>query len=94
MYCSQKLVEDFAKFCGLLRLYELYIFFSPGKVEGGFETLKFIWIALRVGCNLVAKSWNLESNAVILTEDPYIFSDFFLEKSFMHKTKHITLKVN
>ena len=24
MYCSQKLVEDFAKFCGLLRIYELY----------------------------------------------------------------------
>ena len=23
MYCSQKLGEDFAKFCGLLRLYEL-----------------------------------------------------------------------
>ena len=25
MYCSQKLGEDFAKFCGLLRIYELYI---------------------------------------------------------------------
>ena len=25
MYCSQKLVEDFAKFCGLLRIYELYL---------------------------------------------------------------------
>ena len=25
MYCSQKLGEDFAKFCGLLRTYELYI---------------------------------------------------------------------
>ena len=25
MYCSQKLLEDFAKFCGLLRIYELYI---------------------------------------------------------------------
>ena len=24
MYCSQKLGEDFAKFCGLLRMYELY----------------------------------------------------------------------
>ena len=24
MYCSQKLGEDFAKFCGLLRIYELY----------------------------------------------------------------------
>ena len=24
MYCSQKLGEDFANFCGLLRLYELY----------------------------------------------------------------------
>ena len=23
MYCSQKLGEDFAKFCGLLRIYEL-----------------------------------------------------------------------
>ena len=27
MYCSQKLGEDFAKFCGLLRIYELYYFF-------------------------------------------------------------------
>ena len=26
MYCSQKLGEDFAKFCGLLRIYELYLF--------------------------------------------------------------------
>ena len=25
MYCSQKLGVDFAKFCGLLRIYELYI---------------------------------------------------------------------
>ena len=25
MYCSQKLGEDFVKFCGLLRIYELYI---------------------------------------------------------------------
>ena len=25
MYCSQKLGEDFAKFCGLLRIYELYL---------------------------------------------------------------------
>ena len=24
MYCSQKLGEDFAKVCGLLRIYELY----------------------------------------------------------------------
>ena len=24
MYCSQKLGEDFAKFCGLLRIYKLY----------------------------------------------------------------------
>ena len=24
MYCGQKLGEDFAKFCGLLRKYELY----------------------------------------------------------------------
>ena len=24
MYCSQKLGEDFAKFCGLLRIFELY----------------------------------------------------------------------
>ena len=24
MYCSQKQDEDFAKFCGLLRIYELY----------------------------------------------------------------------
>ena len=23
MYCSQKLGEDFAKFCGILRIYEL-----------------------------------------------------------------------
>ena len=27
MYCSQKLGEDFAKFCGLLRIYELYLRF-------------------------------------------------------------------
>ena len=27
MYCSQKLGEDFAKFCGLLRVYELYDFY-------------------------------------------------------------------
>ena len=26
MHCSQKLGEDFAKFCGLLRIYELYLF--------------------------------------------------------------------
>ena len=26
MYCSQKLGEDFAKFCGLLRISELYYF--------------------------------------------------------------------
>ena len=25
MYGSQKLCEDFAKFCGLLRIYELYL---------------------------------------------------------------------
>ena len=24
MYCGQKLGEDFAKFCGLLKIYELY----------------------------------------------------------------------
>ena len=33
MYCSQKLGEDFANFCGLLRIYELYIketFWDPG----------------------------------------------------------------
>ena len=23
-YCSQKLIEDFAKFCGLLRIYKFY----------------------------------------------------------------------
>ena len=26
MYCSQTLGEDFAKFCGLLRIYELYLY--------------------------------------------------------------------
>ena len=25
MYCSQKLCEDFAKFCDLLRIYEVYL---------------------------------------------------------------------
>ena len=25
MYCNQKLGEDFANFCGLLRIYELYV---------------------------------------------------------------------
>ena len=25
MYCSQKKGEDFARFCGLLRIYELYL---------------------------------------------------------------------
>ena len=28
MYCSQKLGEDFAKFCGPLRIYELYIVYA------------------------------------------------------------------
>ena len=38
MYCSQKLGEDFAKFCGLLRIYELYI---KSKVRGRF--CKILW---------------------------------------------------
>ena len=33
MYCSQKLGEDFAKFLGLLRLYELYEKFIFGFKE-------------------------------------------------------------
>ena len=32
MYCNQKLGEYFAKFCGLLRLYELYYI---GQIYGG-----------------------------------------------------------
>ena len=32
MYCSQKLGEDFAKFCGLLRIYELQIV-GPSLLE-------------------------------------------------------------
>ena len=35
---SQKLEEDFAKFCGLLRIYELYIDTKTCK-ELAFETL-------------------------------------------------------
>ena len=33
MYCSQKLVKDFAKFCGLLRIYELYTIHAPLKPD-------------------------------------------------------------
>ena len=39
MYCSQKLGEDFAKFCSLLRKYELYQeFFIRGNAPVDFRT--------------------------------------------------------
>ena len=34
MYCSQKLAEDFAKFCGPLRIYELYLGFMTSHLTG------------------------------------------------------------
>ena len=33
MYCSQKLGEDFAKLCGLLRIYELYDEITLGSIQ-------------------------------------------------------------
>ena len=42
MYCSQKLGEDFAKFCGLLRIYELYISYQLIK------HLKFVKMTLMI----------------------------------------------
>ena len=33
MYCSQKLGEDFAKFCDLLRIYELYHYWHSGRLS-------------------------------------------------------------
>ena len=44
MYCSQKLGEDFAKFCGLLRIYELYsLIFTINT----FETLTIFMLIVR-----------------------------------------------
>ena len=45
MYCSQKQGEDFAKFCGLLRIYELYLKFRqetffPKKLENDAISVK------------------------------------------------------
>ena len=34
MYCSQKLWKDFAKFCGLLRIYELYVKYPHLSSQG------------------------------------------------------------
>ena len=42
MYCCQKLGEDFAKFCGLLRIYELYFKMTLHNYDLGicFNTFK------------------------------------------------------
>ena len=48
MYCSQKLGEDFAKFCGLLRIYKLYHTFAHSK------TYKDVLKSLRISA-LVSK---------------------------------------
>ena len=42
MYCSQKLGEDFATFCGLLRIYELLKNFFLGRCGQPEEVAKAI----------------------------------------------------
>ena len=39
MFCSQKLGEDFEKFCGLLRIYELYEQFLKQNTETEFQSI-------------------------------------------------------
>jgi hypothetical protein len=53
MYCSQKLGEDFAKFCGLLRIYELY-----QKLFWPFT----VWINCSSDLKIFANSWPSASN--------------------------------
>ena len=53
MYCSQKLGEDFTKFCGLLRIYELYLYQS--KFLKHFYNLYafYLWLkVLRLCCEM------------------------------------------
>ena len=46
MYCSQKLGEDFAKFCGLLRIYELcYCALAPLCILSNFICLPYCFPA-------------------------------------------------
>ena len=52
MYCSQQQGEDFAKFCGLLRIYELYYFYLTFKIFSMYNIV--IWQNLiKIWCNLV-----------------------------------------
>ena len=61
MYCSQKQGEDFARFCGLLRIYELYLkdqilkisilYLLPNNMTNPVE--KCEWILQRLQCKIL-----------------------------------------
>ena len=74
MYCIQKLGEDFAKFCGLLRIYELYGFQDVGKV------LKFGLNSKYVDCRYTIFCLKLSQFSKQNTESPWLMPFLVLEK--------------
>ena len=65
MYCSQKLGEDFAKFCGILRIYELYISWKVFDIEHISKLSEHAWgfKAMRKSM-LVRKVSKLDQSAI------------------------------
>ena len=59
MYCSQKLGEDLAKFCGLLRIYELY-FTKRGKpiLKIGLKSFIIFKVDHQMSKNWKKKFWH------------------------------------
>jgi hypothetical protein len=55
MYCGQKLGEDFAKFCGLLRIYELYKFADCQSFEIRDKQIKLLSYLLLTLVGIISK---------------------------------------
>ena len=83
MYCSQKWGEDFAKLCGLLRIYELYhsvecwsecfLFSLRNFILQSSITIKKMWMAKDFGKSIFGTSF------VFLTKLPIILQ-FYVTK--------------
>ena len=64
MYCSQKVGEDFAKFCGLLRIHELYCAACTFENEGlsVFDQMFDSTIVYQISFKIFAVSFDIENH--------------------------------
>ena len=70
MYCSQKLGEDFVKFCGLLRIYELYqTHYSNENKMSHFSLIEGKWssLGIKLGSPICQKS-NINTIGTLVCE--------------------------